>query len=87
MVNHLLCVLDESLHADGIYDNLYSIVAGYLEKGYGVVYVAENNSPDKIIYNFKKGTTSTTIDIDNYVKEGALTAIDYGQPILFIGQK
>jgi hypothetical protein len=78
MVNHSFCILDESLHADGIYDNLYSIVAGYLEKGYGVVYVAENNSPDKIIYNFKKGTISRIIDMDNYVKKGALTAIDYG---------
>jgi hypothetical protein len=76
MANHSVCVLDESLPADRIYESLHSIVVDYLKKGYGVIYAAENDPPHKIIKSLAK-STSATIDVEGYVKDGALTIIDY----------
>ena len=55
------------------YNDLYFVVAEYLEKEYIVIYAAEDHFPDETIKNIEK---ITGIDAEAYVKEGTLTIID-----------
>lgn len=55
------------------YNDLYFVVAEYLEKEYIVIYAAEDRFPDETIKNIEN---ITGIDAEAYVKEGTLTIID-----------
>jgi hypothetical protein len=77
MRNHSLCILHQDSHGNDYYDNLYNIVGEYLKKGYGVIYAAENNSPDNTIKSLIR-TIRGKIDIEDYIRKEALTVIDYG---------
>jgi hypothetical protein len=82
MINHhSLFILEDEAVAKGNgnyrnYNSLYFVIAEYLQKGYGVIYVAENELPAKTIRNMKN---TTGIDIEAYVEGGALTVIDYSK--------
>lgn len=82
ILNHSICILHQNLNGNDYYDDIYKIVAEYLEKEYIVIYAAESNSHGKTIRNLAKATATSTslsadIDIEDYVKKGQLTVIDY----------
>lgn len=76
-LNHSLCVVGAEEGCKPNYSAAYRAVARYLASGGAVLYAAEDLPPEETLNNFSR---ATNIDVETFVKNGALTIMKYDAP-------